>query len=78
AWNGAIHGGIATVVGAFVVLVLLALLGLFVTPFASLGIFLAGVVVLFVQAIPGAIAGAIGGWLKGRRPSEAVEAEPAR
>lgn len=76
--SGMVHGGIATIVGAFVVLVVLAVLAVFASPVASLGIFAAGLLVLLVAAIPGAVGGAIGSFLKGRRePTEMDMGKPA-
>ncbi|MFB6155839.1 MAG: DUF5518 domain-containing protein [Haloferacaceae archaeon] len=68
--TGAIHGGIATVVGGFVVLVVVTLLTTLVSPIAGVGLFGAGVLLLLVQAVPGVIGGAIGSMLKGRQPAE--------
>lgn len=65
--RGAVHGGLATVVGALAVLVLLVLVGiLFVGLVPAIGGSIVALVALFVMAIPGAIAGALGGWIKGR------------
>jgi len=65
--SGAVHGAIATVIGSFVALVILSLLGLFASFMAGVGLFLAGVVALLIYAIPGAVGGAIGGWYHHRR-----------
>lgn len=65
---GAVHGGLATVFGALVWLVVLTVWGaLFVGVAPALGAATVTLVALFVQAIPGALAGALGGWWKGRR-----------
>lgn len=66
--RGAIHGGLATVIGALVLLVAGVVLGtLFagIVP-ATAGLVL-GLTILVFQAIPGAVAGAVGGWAKDRR-----------
>jgi hypothetical protein len=69
--SGMVHGGIATVIGGFVVLVILSLLAVFVSPVTGLGLLAAGLLVLFLNAIPGAVGGAIGSFVKGRRePTE--------
>ncbi|WP_458189962.1 DUF5518 domain-containing protein [Haladaptatus sp. NG-WS-4] len=66
--RGAVHGGLATVLGGFVLLIVWAVFGaLFAGLFPAFTGFALGVFVLAIQAIPGAIAGAIGGWVKGRR-----------
>ena len=76
--SGMVHGGIATVVGGFVVLVVLSVLAVFASPIASIGVFAAGLLVLLVAAIPGAVGGAIGSYLKGRRgPTEMEMGKPA-
>lgn len=65
--RGAVHGGLATIVGALVVLAILVVVGvLFVGLIPAIGGSLVAIIALFVMAIPGAIAGALGGWLKGR------------
>ena len=67
--EGAIHGGLATVIGGLLTLVVLTV---FAALFTGLVFTLGGLIVLFGQAIPGAIAGAVGGWISGR--AEAREA----
>ena len=76
--NGAVHGGLATIVGALAVLVVLFVVGLlFVGIVPALGGATIALIALFAMAIPGAIAGALGAWLHGRRaPRPAVEATP--
>lgn len=75
--NGAVHGALATIVGA---LFLLAALTVGAVLFVGIVPAVAGasvaVLALFVQAIPGGVAGAIGGWMKRRRTVRPVE-EPA-
>ena len=67
-WNGAVNGGLATVFGALIWLIFLAVGGLFFAGiFPTLGVVTIGLLGLFVQAIPGAIAGALGGWWKEHR-----------
>lgn len=70
--RGAIHGGLATVIGAVAVLALVlvgAVLFVGIVPALTGGA--VALVAILAQAIPGAIAGALGGWLKARRPAEA-------
>lgn len=76
--GGMVHGAIATVIGGFVVLVVLSVLAVFASPVASFGVFAAGLLVLLVQAVPGAVGGALGSYLKGRRePAEMEMGKPA-
>jgi len=65
---GAVHGGLSTVIGSLVLLAFFAVgsilfVGL-LPAFAGASLALLS---LFVQAIPGALAGALGGWTSGRR-----------
>lgn len=70
---GAVHGGLATVVGSLVLLASLTVFGvLFVGLVPAVGGAATALLVLFVQAIPGAIAGALGGWAKARRAARPV------
>lgn len=66
--NGAIHGGLATVIGALVLLVAVSFVGaLFGGLVPAFGLLTIGMTVLVIYAIPGAIGGAIGSWGKNRR-----------
>lgn len=66
--DGAVHGGLATVVGGLILLAVLTVLGaLFVGIVPAVGGATVALIALFAQAIPGTIAGAVGGWAKGRR-----------
>jgi hypothetical protein len=66
--SGAIHGGLATVLGSIVVLVIAAFTTLlFGGLVLSLGVLGFGVLMLAFHAIPGALGGALGSWLKDRR-----------
>lgn len=65
--SDALHGGVATVVGALVVAVVLAFIGTLTAGAFGLGLGLALLVMVAVTAIPGAIGGAIGGYLHGGR-----------
>jgi len=66
--SGAIHGGLATVFGSLVLLVVAAFTTLlFGGVVLSIGILGFGALMLVFHAIPGALGGAIGSWLKGRR-----------
>lgn len=74
--NGAIHGGLATVIGALVLLVAVSFVGvLFGGLVPAAGLLTIGVTVLVLYAIPGAIGGAIGSWGKERRTTR--RARPA-
>ena len=65
---GAIHGGLATVLGSVIVLALAtATTLLFGGLVASIGLLSFGLLVLGIYAIPGAVGGAVGSWLKHRR-----------
>lgn len=69
--SGALNGGLATAVGGLFLLGILAVVGvLFVGLVPTVGGLFVGLVVLAVNAIPGALAGALGGWLKDRREPE--------
>lgn len=76
--NGAVHGGLATIIGALVLLVLVTLYGMLVAGIVpAIGGATLALLSLFVQAIPGAIAGAIGAWVNDRRsPQPAVTTNP--
>jgi len=75
--DGAVHGGLATVVGALFLLAVLAVFGvLFVGLVPAIGGFTIGLVAILVQAIPGAAAGALGAWVKGRRAVRPATATP--
>lgn len=71
--SGAIHGGLATVVGSLVVLGLAAATTvLFGGLVVALGIIGFGGLMLAIHAIPGLIGGAAGSWLKERRSAPKV------
>ena len=75
--SGATNGAVATVLGSIIVLsvtVVTALL--FEGLVASLGLLVFGSLVIGFYAIPGAVGGAAGSWLKHRR--SAPEMEPSR
>ena len=77
--NGAIHGGLATVIGAISVLVFVLVLEVLAAGLIATAVTATiGAVALAIQAIPGAAAGAFGGWLKIRREPEAVGTATAR
>ncbi|ATW89434.1 hypothetical protein halTADL_2718 [Halohasta litchfieldiae] len=66
--SGAIHGGLATVLGSLVLLVIAAVTTLlFGGVVLSLGVLGFGALILAFHAIPGALGGALGSWLKDRR-----------
>ena len=66
--RGAVHGALATIVGALAVVTILLLVGiLFVGLIPVIAGATVAVLALFAMSIPGAIAGALGGWMRGRR-----------
>jgi hypothetical protein len=66
--SGAIHGGLATVLGSVVVLVIATFTTvLFGGVVLSLGVLGFGILMLAFHSIPGALGGALGSWLKSRR-----------
>jgi len=72
--NGALHGALATIVGSLVLLVALTIgAALFVGLVPAVAGASVAVLALFVQAIPGGIAGAIGGYMKRRRAPRPME-----
>lgn len=77
--NGAVHGALATVIGALVLLAVVTVAGvLFVGLFPAIAGASVAVIALAVQAIPGGVAGALGGWLKRRRVREPATATTPR
>jgi hypothetical protein len=75
AGSGAVHGGLATVIGSVALLLTWSVVA---TLFAGLlpaftGLTL-GLLVLVAVAIPGAIAGAVGGWTHDRRETSRQQA----
>lgn len=66
--SGAIHGGLATVLGSVVLLAVATVTTLlFGGVVLSLGVLGFGALMLAFHAIPGALGGALGSWLKDRR-----------
>ncbi|MEA1932109.1 DUF5518 domain-containing protein [Halohasta litorea] len=66
--SGAIHGGLATVLGSVVLLAVATVTTLlFGGVVLSLGVLGFGVLMVAFHAIPGALGGALGSWLKDRR-----------
>jgi hypothetical protein len=75
--RGAIHGALATVVGALALLAVIVVMGaLFVGILPALTSATVGVFALAAQSIPGALAGALGGWMKHRRAPETTAVSP--
>lgn len=75
AGSGAVHGGLATVIGAAILLVTWWIVAIFFAGLLPAFVGLAlGVLVLAAVAVPGAIAGGVGGWLHGRREPERQQA----
>ena len=66
--SGAVHGGIATVFGSLILLVLATVTTLlFAGIVASFSVLVLGLLMLVFYALPGALGGAIGSWAKHRR-----------
>ncbi|QFU84969.1 DUF5518 domain-containing protein [Natronorubrum aibiense] len=66
--TGAVHGGIATVLGSLITLAVVTFTTLlFAGVVATFGVLAVGLLLLAFYAIPGALGGAIGSWAKGRR-----------
>lgn len=66
--TGAVHGGIATVLGSLITLAVVTFTTLlFAGVVATFGVLVVGLFLLAFYAIPGALGGAIGSWAKGRR-----------
>lgn len=75
--EGAINGGVSTAIGSIIVFAVLALLGLlFAGLLASFGILGVGILTVVFYAIPGAIGGALGGWLEDRRMTRRAASTP--
>lgn len=72
--SGAVHGGIATTIGAIVVAVVATILGTLFGGVLGVGIGLASIAYIVVVAIPGAFGGAVGSWLKSRSTRREAEA----
>lgn len=75
--NGAVNGGLASVLGAFIALVVLSVLGVLFGGLLGIGIFTVGLLFLVSAAIPGGVGGAIGSWAKGRAERSAEMGRPA-
>ena len=66
--SGAVHGAIATVFGSLILLAIAIFTTLlFAGVVASVSMFVFGSLVLAFYAIPGALGGAIGSWMRERR-----------
>lgn len=63
--SDALHGALATTIGAVVVTVILTVLGTLATGFLGLGIGLAALAFIVFTAVPGIVGGAVGGLLHG-------------
>lgn len=75
--SGAVHGGLATIVGALFVLAVFTVFAvLFVGLVPAIGGASIALIALFAMAIPGAIAGALGSWLRSRNAPPAGTASP--
>ncbi|QLG49633.1 DUF5518 domain-containing protein [Natrinema halophilum] len=71
--TGAVHGGIATVLGSLITLAIVTFTTLlFAGLVPTFGVLVGGVLLLAFYAIPGALGGAIGSWASGRRASRTV------
>jgi hypothetical protein len=69
--SGAVHGGLATVVGALALLVAWSVFAVFFEGLfpAFVGLTV-GILILAIVAVPGAITGALGGWMHTRRMAD--------
>lgn len=76
--DGALNGGVATILGAIVAVLVLAVAGIFVNPLAGASVLLFGLLYLTVAAIPGIVGGLVGAWLNGRTGPPAVEQPTGR
>lgn len=65
--SDAVHGGLATVIGALVVAIILAVVGTLAAGVFGLGAGIALLVLIVATAIPGAVGGVVGGYLHGGR-----------
>ncbi|WP_254532270.1 DUF5518 domain-containing protein [Natrinema gelatinilyticum] len=66
--TGAVHGGIATVLGSIITLAVVTFTTLlFVGLVPTFGVLVGGLLLVAFYAIPGALGGAIGSWANGRR-----------
>ena len=71
--TGAIHGGIATVLGSVITLAIVTFTTLlFAGVVATFGVLVGGVLLLAFYAVPGALGGAVGSWAHGRRAARKV------
>lgn len=73
--SNALHGVVATSLGAVLVVLILAVLGTLATGFLGLGVLLTGTVLILVTAIPGLIGGIVGGILNSGKDTK--RARPA-
>lgn len=75
--DGMLNGGLSTAIGSIIVFATLALLGLlFGGLLTSFGIVGLGVLTIVFYAIPGAIGGALGGWIEERRMARRPASTP--
>lgn len=71
--TGAIHGGIATVLGSLITLAIVTFTTLlFAGVVPTFGVLVGGLLLLAFHAIPGALGGAIGSWAHGRRAARKI------
>jgi len=71
--TGAIHGGIATVLGSLLTLAIVTFTTLlFAGVVPTFGVLVGGLLLLAFYAIPGALGGAVGSWAHGRRAARRI------
>jgi len=71
--TGAIHGGIATVLGSLLTLAIVTFTTLlFAGVVPTFGVLVGGLLLIAFYAIPGALGGAVGSWVHGRRAARKI------
>ena len=71
--TGAIHGGIATVLGSLLTLAIVTFTTLlFAGVVPTFGVLVGGLLLLAFYAVPGALGGAVGSWAHGRRAARRI------
>lgn len=68
--SDAIHGALATTLGAVIVTVILTVLGTLVTGFFGLSLGLAALFLIIATAVPGLVGGVLGGFANGGKRSK--------
>jgi len=71
--TGAVHGGIATVLGSLITLAIVTFTTLlFAGVVPTFGVLVGGLLLIAFYAIPGALGGAVGSWVHGRRAARKI------